>query len=202
VGDVTGDGVADLVAGVPVTRPVPEDGREPAGVVRLWRGGPGGPPATTPLRIRQSTAGVPGDDQDGDRFGASVVVARVDSDRRADIVVGAPGEDEGRGRVTLIRGARSGLATRGNRAFRPARRSHGAFGTAAALVDLTGDRRPELVIGEPGAPGRLGAVYVMRGRRGGPVAGRTQRITLATLGRRPSRDAPDVAWPFGSILGG
>jgi hypothetical protein len=84
----------------------------------------------------------------------------------------------------------------------------GSFGAAVALLDLTGDGRPELVIGEPGSPGvnagpgAPGAVHVVRGRRGGPRPARAQRITLAALGRRQRPSPNGYAPPFGSILGG
>ena len=123
VGDVDGDGAADVVQG--------DTGPDPAAVageVRVLKGGGDGPDPT-PLVITQETAAVPGNDQDGDEFGSTVSVARVDGDRFEDIIVGAPGDiievpgDDEIGRVTVIRGGRDGIAPNGTRSFRPARRS-------------------------------------------------------------------------------
>lgn len=161
VGDVTGDRYADLVAGVATNDYVGEDDPSPAGMVMIWRGGASGP-ARRPILIDQDTRGIPGSNQQHDRFGAAVAVAKLDRDRYADIVIGAPGEDNFRGRVTIIRGGRRGYAGEGHRTLRhgvggiPGKRgSSTAFGGHLALLDTTGDGRPELVIGT--ADGRFRA---------------------------------------------
>ena len=45
-----------------------------------------------------------------DKFGFAVDAGDLDGDGYADMVVGAPGENEGAGAVTVIRGARNGIA--------------------------------------------------------------------------------------------
>ena len=135
VGDVDGDGAADVVQG--------DTGPDPAAVageVRLLRGGGDGP-EQTPLVITQETAEVTGNDQDGDEFGSTVSVARVDSDRFEDIIVGAPGED-GIGKVTVIRGGPEGHARRGHSRFgMPEPRDGAVFGKAVTVLDVSGDGR-------------------------------------------------------------
>ena len=142
VGDVDGDGLADVVQG--------DAGREPelvAGEIRIVKGEPEGP-STEQTTVTQATSGVPGNDQPGDEFGGTVTVGRLDGDRFADIVVGAPGEDEGSGRVTVIRGGPDGIARKGHRAYvHPDPDAGAAFGKAVTVLDTEGDGTPELVVG-------------------------------------------------------
>jgi hypothetical protein len=117
-----------------------------AGGIRILRGGPDGP-STDALAVTQETDGIPGNDQLGDEFGATVAVARLDGDRYADIVVGAPGEDEGSGRVTVIRGGPDGHARKGHRAYMHPDQDAGAlFGRAVTVLDTDGDGTPELIV--------------------------------------------------------
>ena len=147
VGDVHGDGLADVVLGDPG-----EDPELDAGEVRILKGGPDGP-STEPLTVTQETPGVPGNDQPGDEFGATVAVGRVDADRYADIVVGAPGEENETGsvpvtgRVTVIRGGPDGRARKGHRAFvHPDADAGALFGRAVTVLDTDGDDTQELVV--------------------------------------------------------
>jgi hypothetical protein len=200
IGDVDGDGYRDLVAGVPVDGYVGEDERFPAGSVRIHRGGPDGV-ARKPVVVRQSTRGVPGTDEPADRFGQAVAVARIDGDRYADIVVGAPDEDAGRGRVTILRGGpgRGALARHGHVVFDQAtagipgaRRPSNRFGAALALLDLTGDRVRELVVSAPGDDRGAGAVTALRGIHRGVTSRGAKRLLLRSLGLK---SAERYAWP-------
>ena len=109
IGDLTGDDFPEVVAGMPAA-----GGGE--GAVSVWLGQPSGP-ADLPLLITQESLGVLGNSQPEDRFGEAVAVARVDGDRAEDLVVGAPGEDEGKGRITRADGGTDRLRPR--RARRP-----------------------------------------------------------------------------------
>jgi Tol biopolymer transport system component len=204
IADVTGDGHADVIAGVPISRFFGEDERIPPGSVLLFPGGRSGP--REPVTITPDSFGVPGERGAGDAFGHSIATARIDSDRFADVVVGAPGSDRGRGRVWIIRGAPSGHASRGNRVLDegsrgiPGRRARGrAFGAGVSVLDTDGRGRPELVIGVPGKwngdRGR-GAVTIIR-------RGRARMHSLRTL-RLNAPEAPDsfgAASAFGGVLG-
>ncbi|HEX8105902.1 MAG TPA: FG-GAP-like repeat-containing protein [Solirubrobacteraceae bacterium] len=198
-GDVNGDGHQDLVAGIPTNAYVGEDDRAPSGAVRVYFGGRDGLSAAH-ATISQRTARIPGSSEPGDLFGLSVAVARIDRDRYADIVVGAPGEDGTRGRVTIVRGGpgRSGHARKGHFAFAQdaagvpgRRRAGGRFGASVSLLDLSGDGRRDLAIAAPGADGGTGTVTALRGGKGG-FAGDARRLRIRSAGVAAETG---YAWP-------
>jgi hypothetical protein len=172
VGDVTGDGYGDVIAGTPRDRYVlSEADPAPVGRVRVYRGGRDGP-SSEPVNLTQASAGIPGRSAPGDGFGRAVAVADVDRDGYADIVVGAPGEDRAAGAVTFIRGAPSGYATRGNAVYGP--RIPGfpvkvapdlQVGMAVSLVDVNGDGRLDLGIEAYGS-GKIPRFFMLRGSGG------------------------------------
>lgn len=91
--------------------------------------------------------------QDGDRFGAAVVLADLDGDECVDVVVGAPGVDGG-GAVYVIYGTPAGLGT-GASIRIPFHANPGdAFGKALAVETLnnqtTHSRFGRIWIGAPG----------------------------------------------------
>ena len=90
VGDVDCDGFADIVAGAPVDRFLGEDDEVPPGSLRLWRGTAGGP-HPVPELVTQDLLQLADAHQPAAGFGTSIVVAQLDGDGCADIVVGAPG---------------------------------------------------------------------------------------------------------------
>jgi hypothetical protein len=143
----------------------------PAGAVLLWAGAPGGP-SGDPVAITQQTENVKGNDQPGDEFGAAIAVADLDRDSFADIVVGTPGEDDGAGRVTVVRGGPGGAPpANGPHYSQDTPGVHGRrlagnrFGSALTLIDADGDgRRPDLVAT---APGSTPSLLTLAGRPGG-----------------------------------
>ena len=112
LGKVDGDRYDDLAVGAA------DEGRIYGGTgrVAVVRGGPDGLARTGNVWFDQDDPGVPGRSEGGDRFGEAVSLLDLDGDRRADLTVGAPGEDEQSGRVTTLRGTRSGITTAGARA--------------------------------------------------------------------------------------
>jgi hypothetical protein len=176
VDDVDGDGYPDVIGGLP------DAGA--GGALVLWRGSPRGP-AAPPETITQRADEVFGTAEPGDDFGAAVVAARVDGDRFADVLVGAPGENEGAGRVTLVRGGENGFV-RSRDAYGaetpgvPAGSAVGRFGAGLALVNVAGDKRRDLVVAVPAT----GSIVVLPGTEGGFTGAGASAIRIADLSER------------------
>ncbi|MGW1880176.1 FG-GAP and VCBS repeat-containing protein [Streptomyces sp. NPDC001975] len=114
LGDVNGDGCADLV----VSTPNEDIGNNTnTGQVTVFYGSKTGINITSGAQsFAQSTAGVPGDDEKADLFGADVKLDDVTGDGRADLVVGSY-ENGGDGAVTYLPSNGSKITTTGSRAL-------------------------------------------------------------------------------------
>jgi hypothetical protein len=145
--DFNGDGYADLAVGMPDAT---VNGKAKAGYVNLVWGGAKGLGRYGSIRVSQATAEVPGSPEAGDRFGASVLLRDLSADGRAELIVGAPGEDvDGRGTdagaVTVVGGAKSGTGPGSTGLTGPSAKS--AYGLSVAAADLTGDDQRDMVVG-------------------------------------------------------
>lgn len=141
--DVTGDGIADLLVGAPLV------GEDDNGVVYVIEGG--APPGDGPLDDVASRVIVA---PDVDAWaGAALAVGRFDDDDLADIAVGAPGYNLGRGAVWLWYGgdlAADPSAPPGALFAAPADRDPGDHvGRSVLVADLDGDGQDDLVVGAP-----------------------------------------------------
>ncbi|GAA3964583.1 FG-GAP repeat protein [Actinomadura viridis] len=117
VGDVNGDGRADVAVGAPG-----EDieSTADAGAVTVLYGTTTGLGTQNAQIFGQNTAGVPGAEEPDDRFGTAVLLAKLNADGRADLVIGVPGEDGSEGRIHLLYGGPTGVTTQGTGSYKPA----------------------------------------------------------------------------------
>ncbi|GIE78960.1 hypothetical protein Aph02nite_49100 [Actinoplanes philippinensis] len=111
VGDVTLDGRADVLVGVPGEN-------AEAGTVVLLRGSAKGLTGAGSRTISQSTAGVPGGAERGDRFGAEVALLNLNGSGGLDALVSSPDEEVpgdqagyATGTITRFLGGSAGLGS-------------------------------------------------------------------------------------------
>ena len=168
-GDLDGDGSIELVVGAPGH--VPGDGGRSGGVVYVFDrrtvaalDAPGEAAALARVSIFGTHS--------GERFGETLLVADVDGDSMADLVVGAPSwAPDGQvaaGRVCIFLGPlNDGPALKASDADFTLRGEEPGdhFGSSMAFGDVDGDGAGELLIsafrgGPPRAPG-AGSVYVV-----------------------------------------
>ncbi|MGC0205105.1 VCBS repeat-containing protein [Streptomyces levis] len=116
IADVDGDGYGDLAVGT-----IHEDvgSADIAGGVTVLRGSAAGLTTTGAQSFTQDTAGVPGTAETADRFGASVRLSDLTGDGKADLSVGADGENHPSGAVYSLRGSASGITTKNAVSFGP-----------------------------------------------------------------------------------
>jgi len=158
VGDLDGDGRADIAVGVPFNDLAGAD----AGLVRVHSG------ATGSL-LYQIAGAAP-----GDHFGSAIAgVGDLDGDGVPDLLVGAPGSDvayDNAGRVTAHSGASGALLAGWNGWAKAA-----AFGSAVATAgDVDADGVGDFIVGAPGAViipvGSVGGrATVISGNTGGVI---------------------------------
>ncbi|MBD2075838.1 FG-GAP repeat protein [Phormidium sp. FACHB-592] len=161
-GDFNGDGIADLVIGVPgedwSTSVNVDDSNGGAVAIIYGKRFQGLTNAGNQL-IDQNSPGMAGGVEKDDRFGEALAVGDINHDGRSDLMVGAPGETEGSrrgGAFSVIVGSDRGLAPTINTLI-DQRHITGAsledadlFGAALATGDFDGNGSDDLAIGAPG----------------------------------------------------
>ncbi|MEU6574009.1 FG-GAP-like repeat-containing protein [Streptomyces sp. NPDC046805] len=128
VADIDGDGYADIATGVPGES---FDGITRAGSVVTLRGTANGPTGTGAKVFSQNTPSVPGTAETDDAFGQALHLVDADHDGRADLAVGAPGENAGAGGVWVLRATSAGITPTGSFTF-----GSGTLGTVSSGARL------------------------------------------------------------------
>lgn len=155
LGDVNGDGFADLGAGAP-------NAMGSRGEVWIWYGGASGIADTPDLVV----AGINGA---GGFFGGALTgLGDADGDGVDDLAIGGFGVNDRAGRVTVLLGGVGGLVTTTRTNVEGRFGAGGDFGWAlAAAGDVDGSGTWDLAVGAPGVDSRAGRAYVFRGSRSG-----------------------------------
>ncbi|MGD1219109.1 FG-GAP-like repeat-containing protein [Streptomyces krungchingensis] len=113
-GDTNGDGYADVVIG---SDSESLGSKRHAGQVTVLRGSASGLTGTGSKSYSQDTANVPGTAEADDYFGDEVFLTDTNRDGRAELAVGARGENGGAGAVWLFKSTSSGTAATGSKSF-------------------------------------------------------------------------------------
>jgi hypothetical protein len=115
-GDIDGDGNAEVVVGAPGEGAGPIVG---AGSATVLSGTNDGLSTSGARLLYQGKNGVPGTPGTNELFGNAVRVIDTNDDGRAEVVIGAPGEEVGPhrdgGTITYLAGTRDGLSKSGAR---------------------------------------------------------------------------------------
>ncbi|GIJ21936.1 FG-GAP-like repeat-containing protein [Micromonospora lutea] len=210
-GDINGDGRDDLAIGAfkEAIGTIKE-----AGAVTVLYGASGGLTGTGAQQLHQNQAAVPGSAERRDHFGMSLAIGKVNNNKYADLVIGAPHENDGSGAngsgmVTLMWGSASGVKLSGATSVTGAgvykatgREDTIAWylGTSLTIGDVNGDGLGEVIAGAPNAQTPHldgGLIAVFTGRTGGLSGGAVKIITQRTTGVPGS---PEDGDRFGATL--
>ncbi|PPS69980.1 MULTISPECIES: FG-GAP-like repeat-containing protein [Streptomyces] len=192
LGDLNGDGRADLVLG--------------ANSLRIRYAGAGGLTAGAPHVIDQDTPGVPGVQERDDAFGWSLSVRDVDGDGYGDLLAGNPYESfdgvSRAGTFAVVPGGPHGPTGAGttvlsqNSANMPGTAERqDFFGSTTHLVDGDGDGRAEPVVAAAAEDEGAGAVWVLRSGPAGVTARDSFSFGARTLGTVATKAALGSAFP-------
>ena len=159
LGDITGDGYADIAMGAYYINN--ERGR-----AYIFHGAPGG--------IASAGAGSANTILDGEagitnRFGVRIVTADVNRDGYMDIAIGASSYSTFKGRIFIHLGSASGINTSALRVY-TAGASYTYYGSMMGFSDWNSDGYPDFMIGYPRWNSHRGIVELFNGSATGPSA--------------------------------
>ncbi|WP_413758363.1 FG-GAP-like repeat-containing protein [Streptomyces sp. MMBL 11-3] len=192
LGDIDGDGFDDLATSL--TWPddyYVDDPSDGAGYVTVRYGSRTG--FGDPVTLHQDSTGVPGVNEDGDNWGASVAVGDITGDGRAELVVGANGEQLGdldnAGDVTVFRGSASGVSRSGvvrvsqDTAGVPGAAEAGdLFGAQVRLADYDDNGRADLAVTASFENDRSGGLWTLPGTSSGLTGSGSKSLSSADFG--------------------
>jgi hypothetical protein len=172
VGDLTGDGLKELIVSAPLTD-LPSGAPSNSGIVYIVKN-TGAPPASMSLfstspnifRIQNTSPVVGSADL---RAGTSLAVADMNGDGTKDLAVGIPGYDGpagvDSGAVFIFYGPLTAHRALSSADLKLVGASAGELaGTAIARVgDRNGDARDDLLVGAPGSGAAAGKAYLVHG---------------------------------------
>ncbi|GGP91747.1 FG-GAP-like repeat-containing protein [Streptomyces griseomycini] len=118
IGDYNADGYADVLAGAPgedLTRSGAN--RSDAGNALLFPGTSAGLTGSGSKGVSQDTSGIPGSTESNDRLGSAVSLTDLSGYGRADLTIGADGEDTSDGVVLYLPSSSTGLGYGGSYVF-------------------------------------------------------------------------------------
>jgi hypothetical protein len=174
VGDVNGDGNEDVLVGAPLYT----NGQAQEGRVELYLGGPGGPGSSPVWSYEPNLASI--------QLGKSVATGDVNGDGYPDVVIGAPGYDNGSstdvGAAFVFFGNGTGLATSPSVTLL-GEQSFAGFGNAVATANVNGDAYSDIAVSAPfftADQTREGVVFIYHGTATGPSTAFTKRLEGTT----------------------
>ncbi|MGW0432451.1 FG-GAP-like repeat-containing protein [Micromonospora sp. NPDC003197] len=168
VGDLNGDGFADLAVGTPGEA---VDGKASAGTVTVFAGSAAGVTIDGVRQLTQDSPGMPDVVEAHDTFGSGLAIGDVTGDGYPDLAIGAAGEGyypggHGNGLVTLLPGGPAGPTTTGSTTLSGGLDINAAtLGEVIKIADINRDGYGDLIGAIPRSVN--GAVIYMPGTEAG-----------------------------------
>ncbi|MGW6013076.1 FG-GAP and VCBS repeat-containing protein [Streptomyces sp. NPDC055210] len=192
LGDINGDGFDDMATSLtwPDTFFI-DDPSNGAGYVTVRYGSLTG--FGDPLALHQDSSGVPGVNEDGDNWGASVAIGDITGDGRAELVVGANGEWlgdlENAGDVTVFRGSASGVSQSGvvrisqdTTGVPGTAETNDLFGAQVRLADYDNNGKADLAVTASFENDRSGGLWTLPGTASGLTGSGSASLSSADFG--------------------
>ncbi|MFH8467657.1 FG-GAP-like repeat-containing protein [Streptomyces sp. NPDC017991] len=192
LGDINGDGFDDMATSLtwPDTFSI-DDPSNGAGYVTVRYGSRTG--FGDPVTLHQDSTGVPGVNEDGDNWGASVAIGDITGDGKAELVVGANGEWlgdlENAGDVTVFRGSASGVSqsevvriSQDTAGVPGAAETNDLFGAQVRLADYNNNGKADLAVTASFENDRSGGLWTLPGTASGLTGSGSASLSSADFG--------------------